>query len=146
MPAIGPEFTRRALLLAALAASLRADSADQVWELIGSLASSLTNGSGDDFLRAFDRSMPGFEQLRTNVNALISQADVQSSIDPVSNEGDDQKRTVEVDWLMRMTGHDSVSAAVKREERVKCRFEKQGKRWRIVMLEPLSFFAAPPLK
>ena len=146
MPAIGPEFTRRALLLAALAASLRADSADQVWELIGSLASSLTNGSGDDFLRVFDRSMPGFEQLRTNVNALISQADVQSSIDPVSNEGDDQKRTVEVDWLMRMTGHDSVSAAVKREERVKCRFEKQGKRWRIVMLEPLSFFAAPPLK
>ena len=145
MPATGPEFTRRALLFAALAPRLRADSADQVWDVIGSLASSLGNGHGAEFLDAFDPAMPGYQELHANVTALLAQADVQSAIDLVDNQGDDRTRTVEVDWLLSITRPADVSAA-KRQDHVKSRFEKQGRRWRIVWLEPLAFFAPPPPK
>jgi hypothetical protein len=134
------------LLFVALAPRLRADSADQVWDVVSSIASALSNGSGADFLSAFDRAMPGYEELRTNVTALLGQADVQSSIDLVGNEGDDRARNVEVDWLLSIVGHADVSGATKRQEHVKCRFEKQGKRWRIVGIEPRAFFAPPKLK
>jgi hypothetical protein len=149
MPATGPEFTRRALLLTtfgAVAARLRADSEDQVRELISAMASALTRGSGSEFLAAFDRTMAGFEELRSNVTALLAQAEVQSSVELVSNDGNDRKRTLEADWLLRITGHDNVSGAANREKRVKCQFEKQNKGWRIVSFEPLSLFAAPPVK
>jgi hypothetical protein len=146
MPATGLELTRRALLFGALAARLCADSADDVWDLISSAASDLSAGHGDEFLRAFDPAMPGFAEFRNSVTALLGQAEVQSSIELVSNEGDGQKRKVEVDWLMRITGHTNVSGASSRQERVKCGIEKQGKRWRIVSLEPLAFFAPPPVK
>ncbi|MBZ5624566.1 MAG: hypothetical protein LAQ69_38575 [Acidobacteriia bacterium] len=143
MPAIGPEFTRRALLFAALAAPLRADSADQVWDLISSMASALGNGHAAEFLSVFDPAMPGYQELRGNVTALLSQTEVQSSIDLVSNEGDDRSRTVEIDWLLTMTGSVEVSGAARRQGHVKCRFEKQGRRWRIAGMEPLAFFAPP---
>jgi hypothetical protein len=143
MPATGPEFTRRALLFAALAARMRADSADEVWELVSSVASDLSAGHGGEFLGAFDPAMPGYEDLRHSVTALLGQADVQSSLELVSNEGDGRSRKVEVDWLLRITGPEEVSGATSRQERVKCGFEKQGRRWRIVSLEPLAFFAPP---
>ena len=118
MPATGPEFTRRALLFGALAASLRADSADEVWELLSSAASDLSASHGSEFLRAFDPAMPGYEDLRNNVTTLLGQADVQSSIELVSNEGDGRSRKVEVDWLLRITGHTDVSGSMSRQERV----------------------------
>jgi hypothetical protein len=143
MPAIGPELTRRALLLAALAVPLRADSADQVWDLISSMASALGNGHAAEFLTVIDPAMPGYQELRSNVTALLAQTEVQSSIDLVSNEGDDGSRTVEVDWLLTMADSVGASGSTKRQEHVKCRFEKQGRRWRIVHMEPLAFFAPP---
>lgn len=144
MPATGPECTRRALLFAALAAaSLRADSADEVWEVLSSVASDLSAGHGGEFLSAFDPAMPGYEELRNSVTALLGQADVQSSIELVSNEGDGRSRKVEVDWLLRITESTGVSGATSRQERVRCGFEKQGKRWRIVSMEPLALFAPP---
>lgn len=139
-------MTRRTLLIAALAVSLRADSADQVWALLSSVASDLSAGHIGEFLGAFDPAMPGYEDLRNSVTSLLGQADVQSSIELVSNEGDEKSRGVDVDWLLRITGHADVSGAISRQERVKCAFEKQGKRWRIVSLEPLSFFAPPRTK
>jgi hypothetical protein len=146
MPATGPEFTRRVLLLGVLAARLRADSADEVWDVLSAMATDLSEGHPVEFLRAFDPAMPGFEELRINVTALVAQEDVQSSIDVTSNEGDNRSRKVEADWLLRMIGREQVSGAMNREERVKIGFEKQGKRWRAVSLEPLAFFAPPKPK
>jgi hypothetical protein len=146
MPVTGPEFTRRTLLFAALAAGLRADSADDVWALLSSMASGLSAGQPDEFLRAFDPAMPGYGDLKTNLTALLAQADVQSSIELVSNEGDDRSRMVETDWLLRIISRDAVSGSISRQEHVKCGFEKQGRRWRTVSLEPLTFFAPPRVK
>jgi hypothetical protein len=110
------------------------------------MATDLSDGHPVEFLRAFDKAMPGYEDIRTNVTALLAAADVQSSIDVESNEGDDRKRQVAADWLLRITGHAEVSGQTNRDELVKIGFEKQGKRWRVVSLEPVAFFALPRVK
>jgi hypothetical protein len=140
MPAIGPEVSRRVWLFASLAACLRADSEDEVWEVLGKMASALSAGNVTAFLDAIDRSMAGLEDLRVNLSALLGQGEVQSSIELISNEGDDLARTVEADWLLRITRRDETSGSRKRQQNVKCGFRKMGKKWKVVSLEPRSFF------
>jgi hypothetical protein len=138
-------MTRRTLLLVPLVARLRADSAQQVWELFTSVASALSEGNAIAFLNAFDPAMPGYEGLRASVTALLRQAQVQSSIDLLRDEGDDRSRTVELDWLLHIVDLEDGAVAERRQERVKCRVEKSGKKWRIASLDPLRFFAPPRL-
>jgi len=128
------------LLFGIAAASLRADSADDVWERLSTMASDLSAGHVDEFLASFEPAMPGYGDLRRAVTALLAQADVQSSIELEENSGDDEKRNVEVDWTMRITRNDEVSGAIKREEKVKVGFEKHRKRWRAVSVAPIEFF------
>ena len=144
MPAIALEPTRRILLLAAIAACLRADAADDVWEVLGAMAAGLSAGHPEEFLGSIDRGMAGFQDLRANVTALLAQSEVQSSIELVDNQGDDRKRTVEADWLLRVQSRDPVPGSVSREERVKCSFEKRGKRWLVTGITPSSFFSPLP--
>lgn len=143
-------MTRRALLLAAVATRLRADSADDVWELLASAARALceataleppNRGNAAPFLSYFDRKMPGYETLRENVTNLVAQADLQASLEPVRNEGDDRARDVDLDWTMRITSLVQGMTSTERRQVVKCRLEKQGKKWRIVSIAPLAFFA-----
>ena len=136
-------MTRRALLLVPLAARLRADSAQQVWDLFTSMASALSAGDASAFLNAFDTAMPGYEALRAGVTALLREAEVQSSIELVEEAGDDGSRTVELDWLVHIVDRQDGAVAERRRERVKLRVEKSGKKWRIAWLEPLEFFAPP---
>jgi hypothetical protein len=137
-------MTRRALLMLTLplAAGFGADPAQEVLDLITSAAASLSAGNTAAFLAAFDPAMPGYEKLRANVTALERQAEVQSSIDLVENAGDDRRRTVELDWVLRIRREQEATAS-RRQHRVKCRVEKSGRKWRIVALEPLEFFAPP---
>jgi murein L,D-transpeptidase YcbB/YkuD len=134
-------MTRRALLLIPFAARLQADSAQQVWDLFTSMASALSEGDASAFLNAFDPAMPGYEALRVGVTALLREAEVQSSIELVEEEGDDGSRAV--DWLVHIVDRQDGAVAERRQERVKCRVEKSGKKWRIASLEPLQFFAPP---
>jgi hypothetical protein len=136
-------MTRRALLLVPFAARLRADSAQQVWDLFTSMASALSAGDASAFLNAFDAAMPGYEELRAGVTALLREAEVQSSIELVEEVGDDGSRSVEVDWMVHIVDRQDGAVAERRRERLKCRVEKSGKKWRIASLEPLAFFAPP---
>ena len=139
-------MTRRALLmmplLLPLAAGFGADPSEEVVDLITSAAASLSAGNAAAFLAAFDRAMPGYEKLRANVAALERQAEVQSFIDLVEDEGDDRRRSVELDWVLRIRREQEATAS-RRQQRVKIRVEKSGRKWRIVALEPLEFFAPP---
>ncbi len=141
--ATGGGPTRRALLLAAAATCLRADSADQVRSLIVSLATALSEGNAAEFMAAFDKAMPGYEALWINVTALVRDAAVQSAVDILSNEGDDHARAVEADWLLHMTHRTGAGEVVRRRERVKCKAEKRGKKWRIAAFDPPAFFKPP---
>ena len=145
-------MTRRVLLLASLAAGLRADSEDDTWELVASAARALVEatalappnrGSAAPFLSYFDPKMPGYETLRNNVTALIEQVDLHSTIDPLGNEGTDQARQLKLNWLLTMTDPGTSVISTRREEVIQCRLARQGRKWRIVSLEPVSFFAPP---
>ena len=64
-----------------------------------------------------------------------------SSVVTISDEGDDHKRSLELDWLLSLDDKDN--AGVQKETRrgvIKVRVERQGKRWKIVAWEPVDFF------
>lgn len=86
------------------------------------------------FLDHFDSNMPGYTDLRNNVEALVAEAMVGSSIEVVSDTGNDQKRTMELDWIL-----DIENQALRRQI-VKVTIEKQKKKWKFTSLSPIDFF------
>ncbi|HUP04070.1 MAG TPA: hypothetical protein VMU19_08775 [Bryobacteraceae bacterium] len=151
-------MTRRTLLALPLALRLRADSAGEVWALIGDMADSLTEANAEGFLASCDPKMAGYEDLRANVTALIAESvppasmaqsdreGIFCSIGLASEEGDDKARSVELDWIMDIRMRSGGVGSVRRQQRVKLRVEKRGKKWRVVSLDPISFFAPPETK
>jgi hypothetical protein len=137
-------MTRRAILLAACAAvRMRADAADEAWSVISSIASALVEGNLSDFMGSFDPAMPGYDELSANVNGLLGEFVPESSIDPLKNDGDDRSRTLELDWRLTLVDQQNDAASTNREQTVVCRLAKQGRKWRITALQPVSFFAPP---
>jgi hypothetical protein len=64
----------------------------------------------------------------------------------VKQEGSDAVQVVELDWLLEIRGKDQSHIFQRRQSIVKCRLERKGRKWRIVSLDPQSFFAPPPEK
>jgi hypothetical protein len=124
-----------------LAPALRADSHAEILDVLGSMATALGDGNVPEFMKPFDRNMPGYDTLHGNISALAMQGEVASSIQPLKDEGDDAKRTMDLDWYMEIRSADPAGPLVRRREVVHCRFEKQGKHWKITFLDPISFFA-----
>ena len=139
MPATG--LNRRTLLLTLLAPLARADEAGEVYDVFAELATSLSASDAAGFMRPFESSMSGYDELRRNVTALCSQSEVTSSVGVVDETGDKNAQAVELDWLLQVRTNDSTGGFVRRREIVKCRLERKGKRWKITSLEPIPFFA-----
>jgi hypothetical protein len=136
-------MTRRGLLLAIPALTLRADDARDVWDLLTNLATLLSEGNATEFLEAFDRSMPGYAELEANIRALLLQDDVQSSIDLLSDEGDASERKIDLDWFLQLVNQQDPTNVTRRRERVHCRLIKQRKKWTVTTLMPVDLFAPP---
>ncbi len=134
-------MTRRGLLLAGAACFLRADDADQIWDLFTEMAGALANSDPEQFLQAFNPAMPGFEDLRQNVTALLLAYDVHSSIELVNESGDSTAQTVQLDWFLELVDKENAGVT-RRREQVRCQLVK-NKKWRITSLQPLSLFAPP---
>ena len=73
--------------------------------------------------------------------ALVRDWDVQSSVDLEENQGDDQARDLELSWTLRVVDRTGGVRSSRREEHVKCRVEKRGRKWKIVLFEPMALFA-----
>ena len=131
------------LLFLPMARGWGADPAQEVWELLTQAASALSERNAAVFLEAFAPAMPGYQKLREDVTALLRNAEVQSAIELESDDGNAQSRTLELNWLLRIRPEPEATASARREQRVKCRVEKTGNKWRIVFFEPLTLFAAP---
>lgn len=132
---------RRVLLLAAFAGLAHADSAGDAWDVLSAAASAMAAGNAAAFLECFDPRMPGYQTLRADVTALLREAEPRSSAELVTNEGNDDARTITADWTLTIVSRqDSVSSAT-RQKRVRFRIEKQGGKWRITSFEPADFFA-----
>jgi hypothetical protein len=138
-------MTRRQAILAVVAApltsSLSADDDRDIWELVTQAAADLSAGNASDFMQAFDRSMPGYQMLASNISGLIAEYEVQSSIELLSEEGSGSTQTVELDWYLELVEQQDETNLTRRRDRVTCRLMKTGKKWKIVGLEPISFFA-----
>jgi len=136
--------SRRAILAALLAAPLHADDpGTEVWELLASMAAALIEGDAGLFLRPFDPAIPGYQDFRASIYGLVRGWQIQSFIEPVENTGDARRRTLEVDWQMRLVSRGDVQQLIERRSAVKCSFEKQGKLWRVTSFEPRDIFAPP---
>ena len=117
-----------------LAAALAlGDTQADVLELFRGAAEALTQKNADGFVEIFDKDMPGYATLRGEIEAL-AMMDVGSAIEVVSDEGDEQKRDVELDWVLEV-GDQRARRGI-----VKCRVERRGKKWKVVGLDPVEFF------
>jgi hypothetical protein len=100
-------------------------------------------------LERFDHAMPGYEQFAANLRALTSSWIVEPELQLTGNEGDDERRSLDIDWSMMLTDPANKGGAVRKQQTVKCtvalvdRPGKGGKQWLIVSLAPLEFFAPP---
>jgi murein L,D-transpeptidase YcbB/YkuD len=136
-------MTRRLLLLAAVSAlpARSADPARDAASVLTELAAALTAGNVQEFLAPFDRSFPDYERLRVNVSALVDQGETQSYLDVVANDGDAARRTLEVEWELRIRRMADATISARRQVRVACTLELRGKRWRILRFKPVDFLA-----
>lgn len=131
------------LLIGTLVSRLRADAAAEVWELLTKLASGLGEGSAAECSTVFDPKMPGIERLREGIVALLKDYDVQCAVEIMDSTGDERAMQVTLDWRMTVTLKSDVPRATRRNEKVRCKVENQGKKWRIVQFEPTDLLAPP---
>lgn len=138
-------MTRRLWLLASLVPLLRADDTREAWDVLAGAASALGEGNAAGFLAAFDPSIPGFGTLRTDAQALVTAWDVQSSIELISSAVGEKGPEIEAEWLLHTKLRSDGTRTVRNRYSVKCRFARQGRRWKIVEFTPLAMFAPPRL-
>ena len=107
--------------------------------LFTALASSLSESNPIAFLKAFDPAMEGYGSLETDVTALAGQSDILSSVEILKDEGDQTRRTVEVDWFLQLTLQ-ATGTVERRRQTVTCRVERRRNRWKIVAMDHLELF------
>ena len=112
-----------------------------VLDLFHEAAEALANDDANAFLAKFDRNMAGYAALRDEVVGLLAAHDVGSTIEVVNDQGDEQRRSLDLDWLLVISEKNSDSGQREtRRQVLKCRIERQGKQWKIVALETAEFF------
>jgi len=128
---IGPSF---AILALASAATAGAQTPQPVLDLFRTAAEALSERNVPRFLEQFDPAMKDYDVLRQHVTLLVGTDGAQSSIEVVSDEGDDKRRALEIDWLLQ------VGTGAAKREILKVTVERQGRGWKITALKPLDFF------
>ncbi len=113
-------------------------------QVLASMASALAENRPELAMSDVSKDMPDYYRLRDNIEALLNQAEVVSSIDNMREENG----VVLVDWLLRIKLQAMDTSMEERHETVKIRFGQEGKKkkWKIVSLDPVDFFAPPKLK
>jgi hypothetical protein len=133
---------RRQFVIAVLAsfASAHAAAHDQVIDLFAAMSAALSTLNPDGFIVHFDKDSPDRDHLANSIPALLSQGDVSSSIEFVSDDGDDAKRTVKLDWYLEIKAAAPVGPLIQRRKIVTCQIEKKNNKWLVETLSPLSLF------
>ena len=129
------------LLSSLFAVTLLAEPPADVLEFFRVTADALANDDAGAFMDQFDRNIPEYAILRTEIDGLMAAYDVGSTIEVVKDEGDAQQRSLELDWLLVTTAKAANhSEGTSRRRIVKCRIERRGKQWKITALEPVDLF------
>lgn len=125
-----------------------ADAQQQIFDLFSRIASALSDDDPAIFIDAIDPAMPNFADFRRDIVALTDLADLTNSIEVLSDTGDDTHRAEELDWFLEIVGKADPHTVERRREVVKFGLERKGgkgKKWKIVSIDPLHFFAPPKL-
>ena len=138
-----PAIVRSFALVAAAAVACLADTHQDVLDLFASMTSKLSDDNAAGFMDGFDKSMADYGKLRQWIAGLIAQAEVSSTIEPIKDEGDETKRSVDLDWTMQIRSREASGPLVERQQTVHAELVKQKKRWRIVAISPVDFFEPP---
>lgn len=120
-------------------------------ETLALLAADLSAENAPAFLKRLSPQLPGYRDLVPQIEALTKLADLQSSIEITELKADGATATATLDWYLEIRPHPSATddqrfSAIRRRELVKCSLAREKKSWRVVRLEPLSFFAAPEFR
>jgi hypothetical protein len=111
------------------------DAPKDVLDFFRTAAEALADRDASAFLDHFDPKMDGFEGLDSRIRSLLERSEVGSSIEIVSDSGDEHQRMLKLDWLLR------IDQNLPKRQIVSCSIEKQGRKWKIVAFAPLDFFA-----
>src|SRR4051812_7851261 len=111
----------RGALLLLVAIFALADSAADVLNVFTSAAEGLISDDPASFLDRFDRNMAGYAALQENVTGLLAAYKVGATIEEITDQGDDRKRTVELDWLLIFSQKGATNSPQQtRRQVVKC--------------------------
>jgi hypothetical protein len=146
MPATALEFTRRTFLamLAVPGAALLGDPPPQhIVALFSAMATALSESNPAAFLQFIDRGMKDYHKLEGYVTALTAQAEVSCSVEFLTDEGGEAKRTVMVDWFLQITSRQDSGPLERRRENVTCQLTRTKKSWTVMSLEPVELFRPP---
>ena len=137
MRAIVRNTARCAALVCIAAAFACADAHDDVMEVLTAMAGALSEirrwgcfaqcQRVAKFMSAFSKDMPDRDTLENNVTALVNNADVSSSITPLTEDGDEQTRKIDLDWLLEIRSLEQDGPLVRRREVVHCELRKEKK-------------------
>ena len=137
-------IARKAGLLAGCVGFLLAAGAQsEVRDLLRDIAGAMAEGNARRVAGFIDPRLRDFARLERDLTALVEQYEITTAIDVVRDEGDERSRALELDWYLQIRTRDLTGVLERRRQAVKCRVEKQGRKWRFVALEPLDFFAPP---
>jgi hypothetical protein len=123
-----------AAFLFATAIAFGVDPPKDVGDFFGTAVQALADKDAAVFLDHFDRNMPGYAAFRDDITALLARSEVVSTVAFVTDEGNDAKRALQLDWYIQ------IDQDRPRRRIVKCTIERQGKKWKIVSFDPLDFF------
>ena len=140
MRVIGPSVLACLLLL-----PLQAGTHEDVTEVFASTAAALAAVNVPQFMDAFDKDMSDYGKLKTSVTALVNQTEVTSAVELIKDEGDETRRTVDLDWYIQVRSLLADGPIATRREVIHCELRKEKKRWKIVSLKPIEFFAPAKL-
>jgi hypothetical protein len=137
----------RGLALAVMAIGMvLADASSDVFDLVASMAAGLSDDNAAAFANALSVELPNRDRLIGNVNAMLAQAEVVSAIDRISDDGDDSKRTLVLDWSLQLKRKGPDLQIIRRREAVTVSAVREGKKWKVVALSPESFFGPPEFR
>ena len=131
------------LIAASLAHGAERDPAADAWDVVATMAAALAEPNEYAFMKPVSKSLEEYGMLERQVRTLVQTNDIVSAISPVTNEGDDKERRLEVDWYVEIKPQASNQTMTQRHQNVKLTLVKNGKRWMITSLTPITFFAPP---
>jgi hypothetical protein len=111
------------------------------FKVIADLANYLSGGNAPGAVEAFDKSIPNYQTLSNNIFAMLSQAEVSCTIDPIEQRGN----VIEVDWFMKLNSKAALGPTERRQMTVKLTIEKVGHNWKIKFVDPPSILDPPKL-